>query len=65
MITFIKKVEKMSVRELRAELSTTREIIDDIYGVAKDGTKGMAETAAGKQNIINQIARYCYRDMPK
>ena len=65
MITFIKNVEKMSERELRAELTATREIIDDIYSEIQDSTKGKAETANGKQNILNQIARYCYRSMPK
>lgn len=64
MISFAKKVDKMSENELRGELTATRQIIDDIYDVAKDATKGKAETAAGKQNIINQIARYCYRSMP-
>lgn len=65
MITFEKKIEKMSVRELRVELSECRKIIDDIYDVTKDSTKGKAETANGKQNLINQVARYCYRSMPE
>lgn len=63
MITFIKNVEMMSKAELRKELSACREIIDDIYDEIQDGPK--AETAAGKQNLINQISRYCYRKMPE
>ena len=62
MITFEKKIDMMSKQELRNELSATREIIDDIYNLTKEGK---AETVIGKQNIVNQIARYCYREMPK
>lgn len=65
MITFEKKVEMMSKQELRNELTATRQIIDDIYELTKDSTKGGAETANGKQNLINQLGRYCYRSMPK
>lgn len=65
MITFEKDVAKMSQGELRLELSATRCIIDDIYKLTKDSHRGQCETAKGKQNLINQIARYCYRKMPK
>ena len=62
MITFEKKIDKMLMSELRAELGCTRKIIDDIYELTTDAIQ--VQTVNGKQNIINQIARYCYRGMP-
>lgn len=64
MKTFIKDTEKMTERELRLELMVTRRIIDDIYELTENSQAGMAESAQGKQNIINQIAHYCRRKMP-
>ena len=65
MLTFTKNIEKMSAREMRQELKATQSIIDDIYDLTRDSIKGRSETAKGKQNVINQIARYCCREMPK
>lgn len=62
MITFTKNVDKMSEGELRVELKATRKIIDDIYELTKP--KNRPATLLGRDNIINQIARYCYRKMP-
>lgn len=66
MMSFVKKVEMMSKAELRAELTATRQIIDDIYDLTKEPQKNpTAVTDKAKRNILNQIARYCYRSMPK
>lgn len=64
MITFTKTIAKMSEHELRAELSVTRSIINDIHDLSKEAHKGQCNTANGKQNLINQIARVCWRKMP-
>ncbi len=65
MKTFIKDVYKMGESELRRELIVTRRIIDDIYELTEHGEAGLAETTKGKQSIINQIAHYCCREMPR
>ena len=57
MKTFIKDTEKMTERELRLELIVTRRIIDDIYEL----TEGKNVTSA--QNIINQVAHDCRREL--
>jgi hypothetical protein len=65
MKTFIKDTAKMTERELRLELITTRRIIDDIHELTEDSEAGKAESVEGKQNIIFQIAHYCNRKMPR
>ncbi len=64
MKTFVKDAEKMTERELRLELLTTRQIIDDIYKLTENGSR-FARTEPGKQSVINQIAHYCRREMPR
>lgn len=59
---FEKIVDKMSIRELRHEVTLRRGIIEDIYKLTLDSQTDRAETAHGKQQIINQIAHFCRRE---
>ena len=61
MKTFVKDPEKMTERELRLELVTTRRIIDDIYLLTKDAPQNDIILS---RKIIHDIACYCNRDMP-
>ena len=62
MIDFEKQVEKMPEYELRAELTAIRKIINDIHNLTN---RPQPRTLQGMTSVLNQVAHYCRREMPK